>query len=105
LLSPPSREAWIETRTCMGYPALGRRRLPHGGRGLKLSVRQDAEAAGKRRLPHGRRGLKLPPRRVWRYRLESPPSREAWIETDGARRGNNPPWSPPSREAWIETPF
>ena len=34
---------------------------------------------------------------------ESPPAREAWIETTSKPWIINDPRSPPAREAWIET--
>ena len=56
-MSPPSREAWIE----IGHEAAN-------------------QGHGRRRLPHGRRGLKLVLGVVEAGDLGSPPSREAWIE-------------------------
>ena len=82
MLSPPTREAWIEIF-----------RFQYDFKGIY------------RRLPPGRRGLKF----LWgSFRSSdwtSPPTREAWIEIGIAMRKSRLTGSPPTREAWIEMRF
>ena len=102
LLSPPSREAWIEIfkslieqqsivcrlphgRRGLKFGYSGRQfwircRLPHGRRGLKFCFSGADGGNRPRRLPHGRRGLKLDIDKTYELCKASPPSREAWIE-------------------------
>ena len=95
-----SRRAWIEIiwRTASSACL---RRSPHGERGLKLPVVEDASAC-LRRSPHGERGLKCQIDVEECGKRMSLSSRRAWIEIPSLRQATIVAQSLSSRRAWIE---
>ena len=81
-----------------------KRRLPHGGRGLKFSI-GTINFLRICRLPHGGRGLKFNGSNARISLNPSPSSRRAWIEMPSTVAALWSPVSPSSRRAWIEIFF
>ena len=104
--SPPARGAWIEINSKENFRGGGRRRPPHGGRGLKFVLLEIGQVFAVSPPARGA-WIEMPPSpQQVRDRCGSPPARGAWIEIATRSCSTVSAFaSPPARGAWIEINF
>ena len=104
--SPPARGAWIEI-TVAGVPASRVVASPPArGAWIEINSKENFRGGGRRRPPHGGRGLKFVLLEIGQVFAVSPPARGAWIEIATRSCSTVSAFaSPPARGAWIEINF